>query len=457
MHDAFANYLRGFAPSRQPAMARPGYRRELVSFATLPFGTALIEGAVISILAKLHFDVGDFGFATIIAAPMFANITSGFWARIMRGRRKAHTLAVIQAALMLLIGSIALLPTTGWGPAALVAIVVAARCLIAGMLNVRSVIWRANYRRDQRAQVTGRFTVMMTLLLAVVPLAAYSLLNEKPELFRVLYPIGAAVGLVSALAVAKLRVRREQSLLDFERQQHQEPFPDQDPADPGALQRESFLQILRRDHLFRSYMTWQFVAGMANMAGQVAVVRLIIGLVEAQYPDSAYSLSTLLTATLPLVAMTLSIPLWARFLDGVHIARFRMRHGLFWMLSQSLYLAAGLTGQPLMFIVPRLVQGVTAGGGSLAWQLGHHDFADRRLAATYMGIHQTLTGVRGVLAPYLGVLLLAGWGGEGFFTDTLQFPTFHGIGPWVFALTAAGSAVAWLGFVGLTRRVEQAG
>ena len=70
----FFDYLRGFAPSRQPAMARPGYRRELVSFATLPCATALIEGAVVSILAKLHFEVSEFGFATIIAAPMLATL-----------------------------------------------------------------------------------------------------------------------------------------------------------------------------------------------------------------------------------------------------------------------------------------------------------------------------------------------------------------------------------------------
>ncbi|XAL97926.1 hypothetical protein OT109_09975 [Phycisphaeraceae bacterium D3-23] len=454
MLNALIQYLRGFAPSRQPAMARPGYRRELVSFSTLPFATALIEGSVIAVLAKIHFEVSDFGFATIVAAPMFANITSGLWAKGMRGLPKAPALAVIQGLLMLLVGSIALLPTNEWGATMLVVIVVAARCLIAGMLNVRSIIWRANYRRDQRARITGRFTVLTTLLLAAVPFTAYSWLNDAPERFRVIYPVGAAIGLISVIAVARLRVRREKSLLDFERQENTEPFPEQDAADPAALQRESFLQVLRRDHLFRRYMTWQFVAGMANMAGNVAVVRLIIGLIEERHGDQGYGLSTLLTATLPMAMTTLSVPLWARLLDGVHIVRFRVRHGIMWMVCQSMYLVAGLTGNPLMFIVPRLAQGITTGGGSLAWQLGHHDFADRRLAATYMGIHQTLTGVRGIVAPYLGVLLLAGWGGEGFFVETLRLPAFHGIGPWVFALTAAGSLVAWLGFVQLTRQIE---
>ncbi|MFI4861347.1 MAG: MFS transporter [Phycisphaerales bacterium JB063] len=448
------HYLRGFAPSRQPAMARPGYRRELISFTTLPFATALIEGSVIAVLAKMHFDVGDFGFATITAAPMFANITSGVWARLMHGRRKATMLALIQGTLMLLIGSIALLPADKAGAAMLVGLVVVARCLIAGMLNVRSVIWRANYRRDQRARITGRFTVLMSLLLAVVPFTAYSWLNDAPERFRIIYPIGAAIGLISVLAIARLRVRREKSLIDFERQKHTEPFPDKDPADTVTLQRESFLQVLRRDHLFRRYMTWQFIAGMANMAGNVAVVRLIIGQVEDRYGDQGYGLSTLLTATLPMVMMTLSVPFWARLLDGLHIVRFRVRHGIMWIVCQTMYLLAGLTGNPLMFIVPRLAQGITAGGGSLAWQLGHHDFADRRLAATYMGIHQTLTGVRGVVAPYLGVLLLAGWGDDNRLITWLGLPAFHGIGPWVFALTAAGSVVAWLGFVQLTRQIE---
>ena len=450
-------------------MSRPGYRRELYSFGSLPFATALIEGSVISVLAKLYFDVSDFGFATILAAPMFANVTSGVWARLVRGRPKALFLAGIQFLLMLTIGSIALLPANAWGAGVLVGLVVVGRCLIAGMINVRSIIWRANYRREMRAQITGRFTVIMTLLLAAVPYLAYEWLNDNPNRFRLIYPAGAAIGLISVIAVSRLRVRRERSLLDDERNPHakppeppESPDPPGSPSDdlgeaggPAAASRDTFFQILRRDRLFRSYMTWQFVAGMSNMAGSAAVVRLIVALVEEQNPDAAYGRSALLTTTLPLVMMTLSIPLWARFFDGVHIVRFRVRQGVLWIVSQSLYLLAGLAGTPLAFVVPRMFQGVVYGGGTLAWQLGHHDFADRRLAATYMGIHQTLTGVRGAVAPYLGVLLLTGWGEDAWGVHKFGLPSFAGIGPWVFALTAAGSAVAWLGFMRLAGQVER--
>ncbi|MGI9309213.1 MAG: hypothetical protein ACR2P6_08115, partial [Gammaproteobacteria bacterium] len=36
--------------------------------------------------------------------------------------------------------------------------------------------------------------------------------------------------------------------------------------------------------------------------------------------------------------------------------------------------------------------------------LGHNDFAPDYLATHYMGLHVTLTGIRGLFAPFVGVL-----------------------------------------------------
>ena len=87
----------------------------------------------------------------------------------------------------------------------------------------------------------------------------------------------------------------------------------------------------------------------------------------------------------------------------------------------------------------------------MAWQLGHHDFADRHLAATYMAIHQTLTGVRGFIAPFLGVLLYAGF--NDFNLLGLSIPAWQGVGYWVFAFTLACAIIGWLGFVMLDKKV----
>ena len=62
-----------------------------------------------------------------------------------------------------------------------------------------------------------------------------------------------------------------------------------------------------------------------------------------------------------------------------------------------------------MIALSRVVLGVARGGGMLAWQLGHNDFADRDRVGLYMGVHASLTGLRGALAPFLGMLLYVGW------------------------------------------------
>ena len=42
-------------------------------------------------------------------------------------------------------------------------------------------------------------------------------------------------------------------------------------------------------------------------------------------------------------------------------------------------------------------------GGRLGWNLGHNDFASDGRSTLYMSIHVTLTGIRGLIAPLVGV------------------------------------------------------
>jgi hypothetical protein len=50
------------------------------------------------------------------------------------------------------------------------------------------------------------------------------------------------------------------------------------------------------------------------------------------------------------------------------------------------------------------VLGSANAGANLGWNLGHNDFASIGRAQQYMGVHVTLTGVRGAIAPPLGIL-----------------------------------------------------
>jgi len=305
-----------------------------------------------------------------------------------------------------------------------------------------------------------------------VPILAGTLFDQyqadHPWLFRAVYLSSAGIGIVGVVAYAGLRVRRERSLRKEERD------PSIGSGDtPGPPVKVSPLHVLKTDHLFRGYMTWQFCAGIATMAGNTAMVAFIAEQVKLLPPDwhrsffglfdiKAYLVGIFLASAIMQLFVALSIPFFAHYLDKVHVTRFRTRHGLTWIFTQTTAFLAvfaatfdiGFAWLLLLILVPRIGQGLLFGGGRLAWQLGHHDFADRHLAAAYMAIHQTLTGVRGFIAPFLGVILYAGWkGSDNLFGTGFTLPHWQGIGHWVFAITLAFAVTGWLGFVMLDKQV----
>jgi len=447
-----SDFLASFRVRNQPWMARQSYAHELVTASTFPMTIAMVESGVIGVLAKKTFHVSELELATIMAAPIFANLTSFLWAMLARGRHKIPLISTLQSAILLLLIVISFLPTTHYGPAILVAVVILTRCALAGIVTLRSTVWRMNYPKRLRAQIVSRFTILASLIVAFGPLVGFFIQDLSPDSFRILYRFAAMVGMVGMLSFSRIRIRGEKRLLQFElqpiasRPSHFSNRPERlEPED-----RHTVWTVLRNDHHYRWYMIWQFFGGMANLIGNFALIRLVIELTAGL--EYEYGISILITTTIPLVGAMLTISAWARYIDRVHITRFRTRQGLLWIVAQFGNWMAGVSGLVGLFAVPRMIDGFSRGGGMLAWNLGHNDFADRHMVALYMGIHVTLTGVRGILAPYLAILLLYGWRADAI--PGLPLPPFDGIGPHVFLITTLLALVAEIGFIRLSHAVH---
>jgi hypothetical protein len=80
------------------------------------------------------------------------------------------------------------------------------------------------------------------------------------------------------------------------------------------------------------------------------------------------------------------------------------------------------------------------------------DFAKPERAGAYLGVHATLTGVRGAFAPFLGVALYAGVSAREL-PGGVSLPALPAIGGWMMMLAAALSTVATLGLAALHRRI----
>ncbi|MAE63092.1 MAG: hypothetical protein CMJ18_02365 [Phycisphaeraceae bacterium] len=448
-----ANLLGRLHPSRQPWITRQSYHHELVNCFAFPVAISLIEGTVIGVLAKKTFHVGPWMFATLMAVPMLANVSSYLWARALRGRRKVRSITLIQIGLLASVASIGLLPTNAYGPILLIGLVAIAKVLQTGLITARSTVWRYNYPRAVRARIVGRLSVIANTAIGIAPLAGYAVVDYHPQSFRIIYPLGVGISIIGVIWYSRVRLRGERALLRFERERDARPSPhgtpgpiyEYDPNDTG-----SFWSVLKKDHFFRRYMKWQFMAGLAAMMSEVIVIWMIVDLTGGfRHP---FLISIALGVALPMISTITTMPAWARMLDRVHVTRVRYYQGLVITVVQLLYWIGAAIGSLSVFAVARVVLGGFRGAGILAWQLGHNDFADRRFVAVYMGIHVTLTGVRGAAAPFVAMML---YKGPVSLPDWLGMPAHDGVSHHAMLIIAAMSLIAAVGQRHLARRIAR--
>lgn len=455
-------FLASFHPARQPWITRHSYRREMVTSMTMPVALSLIEGNVVGVLAEKAFNAGPVAFATIMGASMFAHLTSFVWAWLARGRRKVRFINVLQLSTLACIAGIAFLPRSILGVWLLVALVIASRCLIAGIVTIRSTVWRHNYPRTVRATVTGRLANLSSLMVAVVPLVGYMLLDRNDQAFRVVYPLSMVIAMFGVAAFSKVRLRGERDLLRYEKQAASQP---QAKGETGSIYEfdrnanPTFWRVLKQDRFYRSYMLWQFVAGSANMASETVLVFMLASITKGLAIGGAsveYVVAILLSTAVPMAVATAVLPTWAKVLDHMHIAAFRVRHAWVWVADQSLNWIGAmtwfLTDSPIAALAvlgtARVMQGIARAGGMLAWNLGHNDFADRRLVALYMGIHVTLTGIRGAIIPFAAMAL---YRGITIGSDTNAVTLLPPLGPHLFLCTTTCALVSEFGFRRLSK------
>jgi MFS family permease len=367
--------------------------------------------------------------ALLTGAQAYAHLSSFLWASLSQGRHKIRFLVGLQVAAGLLVGLIALAPVNGWGLLIFTGGAVLTQACWSGIITLRTAVWRANYARNARAKVMGKIATFQAITMAVTGLLIGLAMRHNPAAFHLLYPLAAVFGLAGAGLYSRMRMRGHRALRAAERR---EPG-----GRLGAVSPRQLWRIVHRDRPFRLYLILMMILGFGNHmvnAPLVIMLRDVFGY--------GYVVGILITTSISMIIMPLSIPVWARMLDRRHIVEFRAVHSWMFALVIAVLLLAVMLRLPALLWVAAVLRGVAFGGGVLGWNLGTHDFASDADASRYMGVHVTLTGVRGLIAPVLAVGLY----------DMLN--SFHaGAGRWIFAICLGIVIIGAMGFVLLKRRM----
>jgi hypothetical protein len=385
---------------RPSSLAEGIFRREILSWGLVGIPLGLVEGATAAVLVKQHFGSAAPVFAVNLAvalvsgAPAFSNVLSFVWANIAHGRARVQLMVGLQAAFALLVGCVAFASRAAGGLAFTVLSIIAARVVWAGVLTVRAAVWSANYPRNVLARITGRIVIVNSISVAAAAALVGWALEAHAVDARWLYGLGAIAGLSGAWLYRAMRVRREFRLLAAETASaaHSEPF---------SLR--MLTGILREDPAYREYMLWMGIFGGGTL---MLTAQLVLLFSEHLHLSSAMQIGLL--AVVPLITQPIFLPWWARLFDGSHVVRYRSRQGWAIVLASLAMCAGVFTGAPALLWLGAVLLGAAQAGANLGWNLGHNDFASLGRAQHYMGVHVTLTGLRGGIAPPVGVLVYMG-------------------------------------------------
>lgn len=380
----FGRWLLGYRGI--PYMSRPTFRYEIISTMFLGMGFAIILPSFCQLFAKKTLEAEPWLVAAVEGQLALGFLFGAFLGPYLRRRRRIPCIVggrLIIGAVMLVI---ALLPATSQSRIPYVALLLLPALLGAVITSALTSIWHSNYPAEVRGQIfSRRFIVYMSIAAISIKLAGYAL-DEWAWAHRLIYTVGAACMVMSALAIAKVRVRGERGMLRSEKA---------GPASPL----EGF-RLLARDREYARFMAWQFLSG-----SMVLLTRSIIVLMLIEYMLVDYARGTTALTLVPVAAALLAAPLLGRLFDTTGVTRFRALGAASWAASRAVLFFALAGNSWELVLLAFALQGLGLTTGGLAFNIGHTHFTRPEETQVYMGIHMTLAGVRGLTMPFLGVWL----------------------------------------------------
>ena len=408
-----------------PFLARRNYYYEFKHLLLWSALAGLIEGQFASIIVAKTFGGGKLLITIATATPAACYIFSLFWGMLCVGRPKIRVITMLGVGAVLLTGSIAAIPASPRGAVWFICQIAAVQILLAGVVTVRSALWKSNYPHSARGRITARLqAVRFVISISAVLLAAWAC-DRDPNSYRFVFPCVAGLGAVALLVLGRIHMRGERN--ELARAQTPERQTDQreglvEPLNLTALLSPGrvlgrMVDILRRDRKFARYCVAQALTGLSNFMTLPVIVAVITRELDIGFAWGFW-ISTALIQAMPQLFRLGTLHRWARLFDRVGVIRFRVVSVAVWSVSLVFGMAATLVAisgdrigpvhLPLavgLFALRGLGNGIALGAGALAWNLGHLHFARSDEAEVYMGVHVFLTGLRGLIAPAVGMLL----------------------------------------------------
>jgi MFS family permease len=272
-------------------------------------------------------------------------------------------------------------------PAVFTALVSISQLLNSAMRMGQSSLYRVMYPKHLRGRVLGRLTFWTYVTMVPTIVATGWLLDKSHEMYRILYPLGGACGLIGCYYYSLLHVPGAKELPRGKRSL-------------GSSVR-GVEKIIASDRAYLLFQVAFFLSGSSFFMS----THVILLSVRERFGFGAFELALWLSVA-PQLMLALGSPAWGRILDRIGIVRCRLLISALMTAYLASYFGGIVAGLPILVCLGSILQGACNGGGQLTWALASSHFAPQAEdVPLYNGIHFVLNGIRGLVLPWVGSVL----------------------------------------------------
>lgn len=243
-----------------------------------------------------------------------------------------------------------------------------------------TAVYSENYRESRRGKLVSITFLLSSLMMLVINFAAGKALDSDAGSYRIIYSVFAAMLAVSALLFRKIPSTSYSAKIKL---------------------KESF-SLLKKYPAFSYFLAVWFLFGLANLASFPLKVVYLAESERGLGLDP--QIVILFTGILPVLCRLVSNYFWAVLFDRMNIVLMRMLLNLF--IGTGIFLFFQ-TSNLYLIGLSVVITYIGFGGSPVVWPLWVTKIAPADKVQEFMALHTFLTGVRGIIAPFLGFLYIA--------------------------------------------------
>ncbi len=355
-------------------------------------GFVLSSFQVQDIIAKKALHALDWQVTILVMLWPLSNLFSIWWGKILEHSHSLSRYFILTGIFGRLVLILMLWITNYYQYMGILILVFSFNAFISPAQNS---ILQNNIQKQNRGNLFGYTASLITLVSISFSFIAGKLLDVNENWFRYFFALVGILGLIHSIIMSRIKLKKshnsEKAFLSL-----QEVFF-------KPILRT--IEVLKKNKDFAIFQRNFFIYGIAFMILLPAIPKYLVETLRMDYSQTFLAKSVLSQMGILLLA-----PVAGRFFDKKNPAFFTaLSYALLSLYPTTLLISlfhAGTSYVNYIVYLAFLIYSIAMTGIMISWNISSIQFAGEEDVSMYQSVHVTLTGLRGLFAPFMGLFIM---------------------------------------------------